>query len=44
MQRGFLYAYPDGTVYSVGNHFWNATDACCDFDPCEVDESPTLPA
>ena len=31
-QRGFLYAYPDGTFDSGGNRFWNATDACCDFD------------
>ena len=38
MQRGFLYAYPDGTVDSSGNHFWNATDACCDFDPTRVDD------
>ena len=38
MQRGFLYAYPDGTVDSSGNRFWNATDACCDFDPRGVDD------
>ena len=31
-QRGFLYGYPDGTFDSGGNRFWNATDACCDFD------------
>jgi polyhydroxybutyrate depolymerase len=31
-QRGFIYAYPDGTMDSAGNRFWNATDACCDFD------------
>jgi polyhydroxybutyrate depolymerase len=30
-QRGFLYAYPDGTINSSGDRFWNATDACCDF-------------
>ena len=28
-KRGFLYAYPDGTVDPSGSHFWNATDACC---------------
>jgi polyhydroxybutyrate depolymerase len=31
-QRGFIYAFPDGTMDSSGNRFWNATDACCDFD------------
>ncbi len=37
--RGFLYVYPDGTVDKAGNHFWNATDACCDFDGTHVDDS-----
>ncbi|EYF00365.1 alpha/beta hydrolase family esterase [Chondromyces apiculatus] len=40
--RGFLYAHPDGTVDSDGNHFWNATDACCNFDGSEVDDSAYL--
>jgi polyhydroxybutyrate depolymerase len=31
-QRGFLLAYPDGLVDGDGNHYWNATDGCCDFD------------
>ena len=30
-QRGFLLALPDGTIDSSGQHFWNATDACCAF-------------
>ncbi len=29
--KTFLYAYPDGTLDPTGQHFWNATDACCDF-------------
>lgn len=29
--RGFLLALPDGTVDPEGQHFWNATDACCAF-------------
>jgi polyhydroxybutyrate depolymerase len=29
--RGFLLALPDGTVDGSGQHFWNATDACCGF-------------
>jgi polyhydroxybutyrate depolymerase len=35
---GYLLAKPDGTVDSKGNHFWNATDACCDFDKSGVDD------
>lgn len=40
--RGFLYAHPDGTIDSKGNHFWNATDGCCDFDGSNVDDSAYL--
>jgi polyhydroxybutyrate depolymerase len=36
--RTFLLAYPDGTVDSTGSRFWNATDACCDFDHTGVDD------
>ncbi|MFQ5699153.1 MAG: alpha/beta hydrolase family esterase [Myxococcota bacterium] len=28
---GFLYLTPDGKVDCLGNQFWNATDACCNF-------------
>jgi polyhydroxybutyrate depolymerase len=31
-ERGVLYAYPNGTRDSHSDRFWNATDACCDFD------------
>ncbi len=34
----FLYAYPDGTKDSTGNLFWNADDACCNFDNNPVDD------
>lgn len=37
--RGFLYIFPDGTVDKADHHFWNATDACCDFDATHVDDS-----
>ena len=37
-QRGYLYAAPDGTLNSSGIRFWNATDACCDFDRSGVDD------
>jgi polyhydroxybutyrate depolymerase len=42
--RGFLYIFPDGTVDKAGNHFWNATDACCDFDGTHVDDSSYVSA
>ncbi len=37
-EYGFLYLYPDGTVDFFGNHFWNATDACCNFFGSGVDD------
>jgi polyhydroxybutyrate depolymerase len=40
--RGFLYAYPNGTIDVAGNRFWNATDACCDFFHTDVDDSAYL--
>ena len=43
-QLGFLYVYPDGTVDAIGNRFWNATDACCDFFLTGVDDSGYLRA
>ena len=36
--RGYVYAFPDGTIDSNGNRFWNATDACCNFDEADVDD------
>ncbi|MFS8065523.1 MAG: alpha/beta hydrolase family esterase, partial [Byssovorax sp.] len=38
-KRGFLYAHPDGTKNSEGKQFWNATDACCNFEGSKVDDS-----
>src|SRR5690349_9913076 len=29
-ERTILVAYPDGLVDGAGNHYWNASDACCD--------------
>ena len=37
-RHGFVYATPDGTKDSNGNRFWNATDACCNFDGRDVDD------
>jgi polyhydroxybutyrate depolymerase len=41
-RRGFLYAYPDGSVDDHGDRFWNATDACCDLYGSGVDDSRYL--
>lgn len=42
--RGFLYATPQGTIDSMMHPFWNATDACCDFDHSGVDDVAYLNA
>ncbi len=36
--RGFILAAPEGTVDKVGQQFWNATEACCDFGHTGVDD------
>jgi polyhydroxybutyrate depolymerase len=41
-RRGFLYALPDGTQEADGDRFWNATDACCNFQGSTVDDSAYL--
>jgi len=41
-RRGFIYAYPEGTLDSRSYQFWNATDACCDFGRTGVDDSGFL--
>jgi polyhydroxybutyrate depolymerase len=43
-RRGFLYALPDGTQEGDGDRFWNATNACCDFQGSGVDDSTYLSA
>jgi polyhydroxybutyrate depolymerase len=40
--RTVLYAHPDGTTNAGGLQFWNATDACCNFDGSTVDDSAYL--
>jgi polyhydroxybutyrate depolymerase len=40
----FLYARPEGTIDSNDNQFWNATNACCDFDQSNVDDVGYLTA
>ena len=29
--RGYIYIKPNGIRNSIGDRFWKATDACCDF-------------
>jgi len=41
-QRGFVYAVPEGLTDRRGNQYWNATDACCDFDQAGSDDSGYL--
>jgi polyhydroxybutyrate depolymerase len=41
-RRGFVYAYPDGSTDARGDHFWNATDACCAFYNPKPDDSRYL--
>jgi polyhydroxybutyrate depolymerase len=40
--RRFFYCYPDGTIDRWGNHFWNATDAGCDFGNTGVNDAGYL--
>jgi polyhydroxybutyrate depolymerase len=42
--RGVLLAIPNGTRDHTGKLFWNATDACCDFDNAPVDDVAYLDA
>ncbi|HZW10998.1 MAG TPA: GC-type dockerin domain-anchored protein [Phycisphaerales bacterium] len=39
---GFMLAIPQGEDDLLGNPFWNATDACCDFFDSGVDDSAYL--
>jgi polyhydroxybutyrate depolymerase len=40
--RTFFYAHPNGKVDKSGSYYWNATDACCDYDHSHVDDSKYL--
>jgi polyhydroxybutyrate depolymerase len=42
--KRFLYAFPNGTIDEMGNRFWNATDACCDFYHTQEDDVAYLDA
>lgn len=44
-RTGILFAWPEGTQEAGGGkHFWNATDACCDFAKSGVDDVAWLDA
>lgn len=40
--HGIAFLHPDGTVSKRGPRFWNATEACCDYDRTGVDDSTYL--
>ncbi len=40
--RGILYVHPTGTLDKAGNHFWNATPACCNFYGSKVNDESYL--
>ena len=40
--RGFLYCFPDSALDPLGNEFWNATEACCDFWSTGIDDAGYL--
>jgi polyhydroxybutyrate depolymerase len=42
--HGVFVAHPDGTLDRSNRRFWNATDACCNFDPETVDDVAYLTA
>ena len=42
LEYRFALITPQGTSDSRGNAFWNATDACCNFDGSAVDDSSWL--
>jgi polyhydroxybutyrate depolymerase len=37
-EHGFFYLAPNGTFDSQDRRFWNATDACCDYDHTNIDD------
>ena len=43
-KAGFILATPNGTRDRLGNRFWNATDACCDWFRTGVDDVAYLDA
>jgi polyhydroxybutyrate depolymerase len=43
-ERGVLVAYPNGLIDSQMKRFWNADDACCNFDNNPVDDVAYLNA
>ena len=36
--NGIAYVAPDGLADNLGNNYWNATTACCDFNKSKVDD------
>ena len=44
LEYGFALISPQGSTDSRGNAFWNATDACCNFDGSQIDDYDWLSA
>jgi polyhydroxybutyrate depolymerase len=40
--RGYLFATPSGTKDKQGLNFWNATEACCNLNDIDIDDSAYL--
>jgi polyhydroxybutyrate depolymerase len=36
--NGYVYLYPEGIKNTIGERFWRATDACCDFVDSGADD------
>ncbi|WP_205743052.1 alpha/beta hydrolase family esterase [Halioglobus maricola] len=39
LERGYLYAHPNGTRDAGGSRFWNSGEACCNFFNASVDDA-----
>lgn len=38
LQRGYVFAAPNGTVSSSRRRFWNASESCCNFESMTIDD------
>lgn len=41
-KNGFLLAFPEGSKDKQGTNFWNATEACCNFNKSTIDDESYL--
>lgn len=38
LKRGYVFAAPNGTVSGSSRRFWNASEACCNFEATTIDD------